>query len=122
MSEPLGDWWDPVFLELHHGVSAALGSRLTAMADEVVGRHIYYERMHALMAVEGTARSTDRSALAFDGEPSDAERALGFVFGQAFHQGCRLADVALAAGLSEDQVVTIGRRTIRRTGWLKRLV
>jgi hypothetical protein len=42
-------------------------------------------------------------------------------FGQAFHQGCQLADVALAAGLSNDQVVAIGKRTIRRTGWLKRI-
>jgi hypothetical protein len=95
------------------------------MATEVfnthLGRRIYYERVHALLAVEGTARRTDPAALQLDGPPSDAEKDLGSVFGQAFHQGLSLADVVLAAQLSAGQVVAIGKRTIRRTNWLKRL-
>jgi len=53
--------------------------------------------------------------------PAEAERELGFAFGQAFHKGCSLADVALATGLPPDQVVAIGKRTIRRTEWLNRI-
>jgi hypothetical protein len=36
------------------------------------------------------------------------------------HEGCSVADVAPAAGLPEELTVTIGKRTIKRTGWLKR--
>ena len=43
------------------------------------------------------------------------QRRLGFCIGQAFHQGCSLPDVALATGLAADQVIAIGKRTIRRT-------
>jgi hypothetical protein len=52
---------------------------------------------------------------------SATEKLLGSVFGQAFHQGLPLADVVLAAELPADQIVAIGKRTIRRTNWLKRL-
>jgi hypothetical protein len=55
------------------------------------------------------------------GPPSDAEKDLGFVFGRAFHQGLSLADVVLAARLPADQIVAIGKRTIRRKNWLQRL-
>jgi hypothetical protein len=95
------------------------------MATEVaytdLGHRIYYERVHALLVVESTARHTDPAALQADGPPSDAEKDLGCVFGQAFHQGLSLADLALAAQLPADQIVAIGKRTIRRTNWLKRL-
>jgi hypothetical protein len=37
------------------------------------------------------------------------------------HQGCSLADIALATRLPPDQVVAIGKRTIRRTKWLSRI-
>ncbi len=50
-----------------------------------------------------------------------AERDLGRVLGQAFHQGCALADAALATGLPPDRLVAIGKRTIRGTKWLGRL-
>jgi hypothetical protein len=56
-----------------------------------------------------------------DEPPSDAERRFGAVLGQAFHQGCSLADVAFAATLPADQIIAIGKRTIRRTKWLERL-
>jgi hypothetical protein len=121
MSDLLEQWRDPVFDDRHTQVPAALASRLTDMADEIVGRHIYYERMHVLLAVAGIARITQPTRFQLDNPPSDAERRLGAVLGQAFHQGCQLADIALAAGLSNDQVVAIGRRTIRRTGWLKHI-
>jgi hypothetical protein len=111
MTEMLDRWRDPVFDETHRQVPAPLAARLTAMADEVHGRHIYYERMHALLAVAGCARAT----------VAPSEQRLGSAFGQAFHQGCNLEDVALAAALPPDQVIAIGKRTIRRTDWLKRL-
>jgi hypothetical protein len=43
------------------------------------------------------------------------------VIGQAFHQGWPLADVAFAARIPADLIVAIGKRTIRRKGWLTRL-
>ena len=81
---------------------------------------IYYERMHALLAVASIARRTTPIG-AFEDDPTDAEKRLGSVLGQAFHQGCSLADVALAAGLPEEQTVAIGKRTIKRAGWLDHL-
>lgn len=118
-------WRSPVFREKLYNVPAFMLPRLSEMATEVpdthLGRRIYYERVHALLAVEGTARLTDLAALQPDGPPSDAEKHLGSVFGQAFHQGLSLADVVLAAQLPADQIVAIGKRTIRRTNWLKRL-
>jgi hypothetical protein len=120
VTEVLDQWRDPVWNERYQHIPARLVPRLTEMATEV-GHHIYYERVHALLAVEGVARRTDPAALKVSGPPSDAEKRLGSVFGQAFHQGLSLADVALAAGLPAEQVVAIGKRTIRRTNWLKRL-
>jgi hypothetical protein len=111
----------PVFHETHQRVSAALAARLTQLANETQGRHIYYERLHALLALASVAARTDSSTFGVDEPPSDNEQELGSVIGQAFHQGCKLADVALAAQLPPDRVVEIGRRTIRRTKWLDRL-
>jgi hypothetical protein len=82
---------------------------------------IYYDRMYTLLTVAGSARITDPATFQLDSPPSDTEQRFGAVLGQAFHQGCQLADVALAAGLPPDQVVAIGKRTIRRTGWLKHI-
>jgi hypothetical protein len=77
--------------------------------------------MHALLALAATARNIDLTTFAPDEPPSDAEKILGSLIAQAFHEGCSLADVALAAGLPDEQVVAIGKRTIKRTGWLERL-
>jgi hypothetical protein len=99
---------------------------LSKMAEQVpdspLGYRISYERAHALLVLASVARTTDHAVLVFDERASAAERDLGFVIGQAFHQGWQLADVAFAAGIPADQVVVIGQRTIRRTGWLKRLL
>lgn len=114
-------WRDPVFEEAHQWVPAPLAARLTEMAEETQGRHIYYERLQVLLALASVARMTDPSTFPRDEPPSENEKQLGSVIGQAFHQGCNLADVALAAELAPDRVVEIGKRTIRRTGWLKRL-
>jgi hypothetical protein len=121
MSDVLEQWRDPIFNDRHRHVPAALASRLTDMADEPIARHIYYERLHALLALASVASYTDSAAFPTDDPPSDAEKQLGAVLGQAFHQGCQLADVALATGLPPERVVEIGKRTIRRTKWLKRL-
>lgn len=86
-----------------------------------MGRHVYYERMHVLLAVAGLARMTDPAAFDLSDPPSDRERRFGAVLGQAFHQGCELDDIALAAELTPEQVIAVGKRTIRRTTWLKRL-
>jgi hypothetical protein len=50
-----------------------------------------------------------------------ADSDLGTMLGQAFHEGCSLGDVTLAAKLPPDLVIAIGKRTIRRTKWLRRL-
>jgi len=39
----------------------------------------------------------------------------------AFYQECSLSDIMLASGLSADQVVSIGKRAIRRRKWLRKL-
>jgi hypothetical protein len=121
MSDLLEQWRDPVFNDRHEPVPAALASRLTEMADEITGRHMYYERMHVLFAVAGVAKDTNPTAFQLNDPPSDAEKQFGAVLGQAFHQGCQLADVAFAAELPPEQVVAIGKRTIRRTKWLEHL-
>lgn len=82
---------------------------------------VSYERMYALFAVAAFARATKPATFLAEDPPSDAEKRFGSVIGQAFHQGCSLADVALAADVPEDQIVAIGKRTIKRTGWLDRL-
>jgi hypothetical protein len=118
-------WRSPVFREKFRNVPAVLLPRLSEMASEVpvtdLGRRMYYERVHALLAVEAVATRADVATLQLADSPSDAERRLGRVIGQAFHQGCTLADVAMAARLPADQVVAIGKRTIRGTGWLQRI-
>jgi hypothetical protein len=125
VTDVLKQWRDPIWNERFQRIPVRLVPRLTEMATELasadLGHRIYYERVHALLAVEGIARLTDPAALQLDGPPSDAEKRLGSVFGQAFHQGLSLADVVLAAELPGDQIVAIGKRTIRRTNWLKRL-
>jgi hypothetical protein len=125
VTDVLDQWRDPVWNERYRRVPARLVPRLTELATEVEkissGHRIYYERVHALLAVEGIAGLTDPAAVQISGPPSDVEKRLGSVFGRAFHQGLSLADVALAAGLPADQVVAIGKRTIHGTNWLKRL-
>ncbi len=118
-------WRSPVFREKFHNVPAFLLPRLAEMATEVpdthTGRCIYYERVHCLIVLAYVARRTDPASYRLDEPPADAERGLGRVLGQAFHQGCSLADIALATGLPPDRVVAIGKRTIRRTKWLSRM-
>jgi len=101
MSDLLEQWRDPVFHDRHKQVPAELALRLTQMAEEIHGRHIYYERMHVLLAVAGIARTTNPTTFQLGDPPSDAEKQLGAVLGQAFHQGCQLEDVALASQLPE---------------------
>ncbi len=82
---------------------------------------IYYERLHVLLAVVMVATDANPATFDLTAAPTETERRFGTVLGEAFHQGCTLADVALAAGLPADQVIYIGKRTIRRTKWLERL-
>ena len=82
---------------------------------------VFYERMHALFAVQAIARSTKPATFALEDPPSEAEKRFGSALGQAFHEGCSLADVALAAALPEGRIVAIGTRTIRRRAWLDHL-
>jgi hypothetical protein len=118
-------WREPVFNLKLRQVPAFLLPRLTEMAAEVadarLARHIYYERIHCLLAVAGQASRPDPTTFRLAEPPSDAERRLGAIIGQAFHQGCSLADVALATRLPASLVVAIGKRTIRRTKWLSRI-
>jgi hypothetical protein len=99
----------------------ALSDMAAQVADAPLGYRISYERAHALLVLASVAKKADPAAFALGEAPSPAERQLGFVIGQAFHQGWSLADVAFAAGIPADQIVEIGKRTIRRKGWLERL-
>jgi len=118
-------WRSPVFREKFYNVPAFLIPRLAEMATEVpdtqLGHRIYYERAHCLIVLASIASRPDPASFRLDEPPTGAERRLGFALGQAFHQGCSLADVALATGLPADRVVAIGKRTIRRTKWLSRI-
>jgi hypothetical protein len=118
-------WRTPVFRIKLQRVPAFLLPRLAEMAAEVpdtdLGKRIYYERIHCLLVLASVARDTDPAAFRFTEPPNDDERHLGEVLGQAFHQGCTIADIALATRLPPDRVVTIGKRTIRRTKWLSRI-
>jgi hypothetical protein len=119
-------WRSPVFREKFCDVPAFLLPRLAEMATEVTtefpdpqtGPRIYYERVHCLILLAGVARRTDPASFRLDEPPTNDERGLGRALGQAFHQGCSLADIALATGLPPDRVVAIGKRTIRGTKWL----
>jgi hypothetical protein len=110
MADERVEWTDPFFGHTSE-VPARLAPRLSEMYEQTTaegtGRDIYHERMHALLAVAGQDRASEAD--------------LGRVLGQAFHEGCSLADVALAAGLPPDEVVEIGKQTIRGQGWRKRL-
>ena len=85
------------------------------------GVRIYYERLFSLLALAGIARRTNVAGIDTSRPPARDEKLLGQVIAQAFHQGCSLADIALASGLDPEQVVALGKRTIRRTKWLDRL-
>jgi hypothetical protein len=121
-------WRSPVFRERFYNVPAFLLPRLAEMASEVAaevpdphtGLRIYYKRVSCLIVLASVARSTDPASFRLDEPPANAERDLGRALGQAFHQGCSLADIALATRLPPDRVVAIGKRTIRRTKWLSR--
>jgi len=93
----------------------------TELADTHLGRRIYYERAHCLAVLVSITRETDPASFSRDEPPTNAEREFGTALGQAFHQGCSLADIGLATGLPPDQVVAIRKRTIRRTEWLNRI-
>ena len=118
-------WRSPVFKQKLYNVPAFLLPRLAEMAAEVpdthLGRRIYYERAYCLLGLASVARRTDPASFRLDEPPTNAEMDLGTVLGKAFHQGCSLADTALATGLPPDRVVAIGKRTIRRTTWLSRI-
>lgn len=117
-------WRSPVFGEKFWNVPAFLLPRLSEMAGEVpdtqTGRRIYYERAHCLLVLASAARRADLASIRLDEPPGDAERDLGRILGQAFHQGCSLADSALATGLPPGRLVAIGKRTIRGAKWLSR--
>ena len=118
-------WRSPVFREKFYNIPRFLLPRLSEMATELadahLGRRIYYERASCLVVLALITRETDQASRSLNEPPTNAEQELGAAVGQAFHQGCWLADIALATRLSPEQVVAIGKRTIRRTGWLKRI-
>jgi hypothetical protein len=118
-------WRSPVFRLKFYNVPTFLLPRLSEMAEEHpstdFGRTAYYERVHCLLVLASISRDTDPTSFLLNQPPTDAERELGIALGQAFHKGCSLVDIALASGLPPDQVVAIGKRTIRRTEWLTQL-
>ncbi len=151
MTDMLERWRDPVFNNPYEHVPPRLAARLTEMAEDIMAdenvaqaladdlipratgnlpvfpQHfsdlpaslsVYNERLQALVAVAAVAQTTD---LANYAPPTDTKSHVGFVLGQAFHQGCSLADVAIAAELPAEHVIAIAKRTIPGTSWLERL-
>ena len=122
-------WRSPVYRGKFYNVPSFLLPRLAEMATEMAaefpdphaGHRVYYERVHCLILLAGVARRTDPASFRLDEPPANSERDLGRTLGQAFHQGCSLADTALATRLPPDRVVAIGKRTIRGTKWLSRI-
>ena len=122
-------WRSPVFGEKFYNVPAFLPPRLAEMATEVAtefpdphtGLRVYYERVQCLILLAGVARRTDLASFRLDEPPANSERDLGRALSHAFHQGCSLADIALATRLPPVRVVAIGKRTIRGTKWLSRI-
>ena len=125
--ETLEKWRDP-YGDYHRDFPADLAQRLeelpaevaTEFKDREIAGRVFYERFHVLLAVMH-ARDLNAASFDLDEPPSYAEKTFGMVIGQAFHQGCSLADVALFAGLPPDRVIAIGQRTIKRKKWLERL-
>jgi hypothetical protein len=118
-------WRLPIFGDKIRQVPAFLVPKLTEMANELpdtdLDRRIYYERVHALIAVASVARGKNRAGFDLGEPPSDGEKRFGAILGQAFHQGCSLADVSFAARLPPEHIIAVGKRTIRRSNWLKRI-
>jgi hypothetical protein len=144
-------WRDPVFNNPYEHITPRLAARMTEIAEEIMAdktvaqaladgripratgnapvfpQHFsglptslvaYNEQLRALAAVASIAHTTD---LANYTPPPDTKSHVGFVLGQAFHQGCTLADVALATGLPAEQVIAIAKRTIPGATWLDQL-
>jgi hypothetical protein len=151
VTDVLERWRDPVFNNPYEHVTPQLAERLTemsedTMADENVAQAlahglipratgnvpvfpqrvrglpaslvVYNERVGALARIASAAKTTD---LANYNPPTDAKSHVGFVLGHAFHQGCSLEDVAIAAQVPAEQVIAIAQRTIPGTSWLERL-
>ncbi len=151
MTDGLERWRDPVFNNPYEHVPPRLVARLTEMAEDIMADEnvaqaladgripratgnvpmfpqpisglpaslvVYNERLRALVAVAAIAESTD---LANYDPPADTKSHVGFVLGQAFHQSCSLADVAIAAQLPAEHLIAIAKRTIPGTSWLEPL-
>jgi hypothetical protein len=123
--EVISLWRLPVFGHKLHSVPVYLVPTLSKMAAQVpdtpLGYRVSYERSHALLVLASVASKVDAASFPLGDPPSALERELGVVIGQAFHQGWPLAEVAVAARMPAELVVAIGKRTIRRKGWLTRL-
>ena len=118
-------WQAPVSgVEIRY-VPVFLLPRLAEMAAEVpdtsLGRKIYRHQAHCLAGVAYAAQHADVTAFGLAEPLSPAEQHLGFALRTAFYQECSLADIMLASGLSAEQVIAIGKRTIRRRKWLRKL-
>jgi hypothetical protein len=100
----VGFWRTPVFGIKLRQVPVSLLPRPAEMATEFpdtdLGRRIYYERAHCLLALASITRDTDTAAFGLTDSPANTERRLVTALGQAFHQGCSLADVDRAPGRS----------------------
>ena len=123
--EVLSVWQTPVSnVQIWH-VPVFLLPRLAEMATEVpgtsLGRKIYSRRAQCLAVLARSAQRTDLAAFRLAEPPSPAERHLGVALSHALNQECPLAHIMLASRLSAEQVVAIGKRTIRRRKWLRKL-
>jgi hypothetical protein len=123
--EVLSVWQAPVADVQIRYVPVFLLPRLAEMASEVpgtsLGRKVYCHQAQCLTLLASAARRADVAAFRLAEPLSLAEQVLGSALSSAFYQECSLADIMLASGLSAGQVVAIGKRTIRRRKWLRKL-
>jgi hypothetical protein len=116
-------WTEPAIDVTFDDVTPVLRERLDALSRaHAAGRlpkHRLYEQVHALWVVERVVAEADPNGFDLDAPPGPAERRFGMALAQAMHEGLSLDDIGAVAGTDRERLIAVGKRTIRRTGWLK---
>lgn len=106
-------WKDPLFGGEYPDVPVDLARRLDELYVESSterlprGRHVFYEQMHSLLAVAGTARR--------EREGVRNLWSLDAVIRQALSERCEPGDIALASGMRVGEIEELTRSPERPT-------
>jgi hypothetical protein len=107
----LVEWRDPLFGEGHPDVPVDLARRLDEMYAASStgrlprGRDVFYEQMHSLLAIAGTARRRK--------EGVRGSESLDDVIRQALGERCEPRDIALASGMKVEEIEELARSSAR---------